>query len=74
MSLSVIPITNRGSNNRVSQDSIYIFVYLFAPGRRLSVIHTVEFEGFDGSDFLTLRGQICTTQGPKVKFVMQVDI
>jgi len=35
--------------------------------------HTVEFEGFHGSDFRTLRDQICTTQGPDADCVRQVD-
>jgi hypothetical protein len=34
--------------------------------------HAVEFEAFVRSDFRTLRGQICITQGPKVVCVRQV--
>ena len=35
--------------------------------------HSVEFEGFVASKFGGLRDQICTTFGPKVNYVLQVD-
>jgi len=36
-------------------------------------IHTVEFDSFVASRFRRLRDQICTTEGPKVNRMMQVD-
>ena len=36
-------------------------------------IHVVEFGGFDGSKFRAKRDQICTTYGPKVNSVSQLD-
>jgi len=35
--------------------------------------HSAEFEGFVASDIRGLRDQICTTFGPKVNCVRQVD-
>ena len=38
-----------------------------------SHIHTMEYAGFVGSKFRALCDQICTTQGPEVNCVRQVD-
>jgi len=35
--------------------------------------HTMDFENFFGSKFRTYRDQICSTQGPTVDRVIQVD-
>jgi hypothetical protein len=39
----------------------------------LTTNHTVEFEGFVGLDFRTLLDQNCTTLGPKVYHLRQVE-
>jgi len=38
------------------------------------LLHSVEFEGFVPPEFWGIRDQICTTQGPEVNCVMQVDL
>ena len=35
--------------------------------------NAVEYEGFDPAEFRGLRDQICTTRGPKVNCLRQVD-
>ena len=36
-------------------------------------VNTVEFKGFVASDIRGSRDQICTTEGPKIDCVRQVD-
>jgi len=66
----------RGGEADGARGGVYVRLSVERDGGSWQVwitVHSVEFEEFVPSRFGGLRGQIGTTQGPKVNCVRQVD-
>ena len=68
------PASGPPGQDPASVDPAPYMVQAYPIGRRENFNHTVDFEGIVGSFFSALRAQNCTTQGPKVNCVGQIDV
>ena len=61
------------AHSRVTQAKVSRWVLVPAMNSASRIYHTVDYEGFVPFNFGGLRDQICTSYGPKVDCVRQVD-